>query len=398
MKAIVESVSPPAFLRAFPIRRSVLPAGLSVALLLAGCAEEPPPRSETSQVDSVRQETLEEDGSSRVYERSLVFTTLEGGAIGGPGTTPASSLPNGSADSPGASSRSEPPSDTLLVVPFLFGNRSTPGGLHRSIRGWVARGGAWEAFADEEWETPSSRTPWRIVPRGALRLVVGQGGAMETVIFREPPRVLELDLGEELVDWTGPGGSTYRLEETSVLLGGRSFEGITLDLARSRDLEEGAPGDWAFLVSGDSLQLVIESGTAAPPGTESAFRAFMRVDFRRLEWHDVTVEWTASRAYEPARRDVPAAWAFEAEGSGETTDTVESAGSAGPADPTTADGALSRGVELSGSFSSRSAQLTTGDGEGPVLPVDALFIVSGTVRLGSDEYPVQGLFRHQRDS
>lgn len=326
--------------------RWALLAGL---VLVWGCADDPPPPAESPPLDSVARDAPPTE-RARVYERVLAFTTLEGGV---PAADPEA-----------------PASDTMLVVPIFFSARTTPEGVLRRIRGWVARGGAWESFADEEWRGPPSRTPWRVVPRGPVRLVVGDGGAIETVIFRDPPRLLELDLGEELVEWTGTDGSTFHLEGSSALLGSRSFEGVTLDLARGRDLEDGSPGDWAFLVSGDSLQMVLESPTEAPPGTESAFQAFGRVDFRRFQWPDVTVEWTESRAYEPARRDVPGAWRFVSSGPG--------------------------GPQISGSFSSRSSQLTTGSGEGPVLPVDALFIVSGTVELEGSEYPVQGLYRHRR--
>lgn len=350
---------------------------LVTVLLLAACADEPPASSETTREDSVARESAPAE-TARIYERVLAFTTLEGGA---PAVGPSPSLGRTSegleapaadeAPDPGPE-EVEPPSDTMLVVPIFFRARTTPEGVHRTIRGRVGRGATWESFAEEEWLGPPSRTPWRLVPRGPVRLVVGEGGAVETVIFRDPPRLLELDLGEQLVEWTGPGGSTFRIESSSVLLGSRTFDGITLDMARGQDAADGPPGDWSFLVSGDSLQLVLESPTEAAPDAESSFRAFGRLDFRRLQWSEVTVDWADSRAYEPARRDVPAAWRFQSTGR--------------PGSP-----------QLSGSFSSRSAQLTAGSGEGPVLPVDALFIVSGTILLEGSEYPVQGLYRHRRD-
>ncbi|MFP3947506.1 MAG: hypothetical protein ACLFWG_02150 [Longimicrobiales bacterium] len=346
-----------------------------IALVLAwGCTDEPPVPSEEAPVDSVARESAPTE-TTRTYERVLAFATLEGGApavgpAASPGTT-TEGLEPPAADQAPEPEEVEAPSDTMLVVPIFFLARTTREGVLRSIRGRVGRGASWEPFAEEEWLGPASRTPWRIVPRGPVRLVVGDGGALETVIFRDPPRLLELDLGEQLAEWTGTGGSTFRLEASSVLLGSRTFDGITLDMARGQDLADGAPGDWAFLVSGDSLQLVLESPTQAPPGTDSAFRAYGRVDFRQLQWPEITVDWSETRAYEPARRDVPAAWRFRATGPG--------------------------GPEISGSFSSRSAQLAAGSGEGPVLPVDALFIVSGTIVLEGSEYPVQGLYRHRRE-
>lgn len=364
-----------------------------VSLLATACGEDEPPRAAAAAEDSVVEETRPQE-PPRAYERVLAFTTLEGGFPTGPEAptgTPGSGdddagdrepagagvVPpagGGSAGGAGTGGGQGPaPSDTVLVVPLFFTTRTVEQGIEREIRGWVGRGESWESFAEGPWRASPSRTPWRIVPRGPVRLVVGRGGALETVVFRDPPRVMELDLGEELVEWTGADGSTFRLESASALVGTRSFEGMALDLTRGRDLSAPPFGDWAFLVSGDSLQVVLESPTEAAPGTDGAFRAFGRIDFRRLQWREVTVEWTESRAYEPARRDVPGGWSFSSTEDG------------GP------------GPGLTGNLSSRSARLASGGGEGPVLPVDALFVVSGTVALGDSEYPVHGLYRHHRE-
>lgn len=357
------------------------PAILAVFLLAAGCAEERTPRSGTTAVDSAVEET-EPVGPPRAFERILAFTTPEGGYPatlqptgdgGGDGAPSEATDPVGASGASAGTADAPAPSDTLLAVPLFFTARTTEEGIHREIRGWVARGESWESFAEESWVTSPSRNPWRIVPRGAVRLIVGRAGTLETVVFRDPPRVLELDLGEELVEWTGAEGSTFRLESAAAVLGSRTFEGLALDMTRGRELSDPPPGDWAFLVSGDSLQVVLESPEAAPPGTDGAFRAFGRIDFRRLQWRNVTVDWTESRAYEPARRDVPGAWSFS------STEDI------GPGPP------------LTGSLTSRSARLSPGAGEGPVLPVDALFIVSGIVALGDSEYPVHGLYRHRRE-
>lgn len=353
------------------------------ALSMAGCDEESPPRAGTESVDSVVEEA-EPVGPPRAFERVLAFTTPEGGFPATPeppaeadeaeGAPPEGTDPVGaSGASAGASQDGPAPSDTLLAVPLFFTARTTEEGVRREIRGWVARGESWEPFADESWVTSPSRSAWRIIPRGAVRLVVGRAGALETVVFRDPPRVLELDLGEELVEWTGADGSTFRLDSAAAVFGSRTFQGLVLDMTRGRALSNPPSGDWAFLVSGDSLQIVLESPAEAPPGTEGAFRAFGRIDFRQLQWRNVTLDWSESRAYEPARRDVPGAWTFS------STEDI------GPGPP------------LAGSLVSRSARLSPGTGEGPVLPVDALFIVSGTVALGDSAYPVHGLYRHRRE-
>ena len=52
--------------------------------------------------------------------------------------------------------------------------------------------------------------------------------------------------------------------------------------------------------------------------------------------------------------------------------------------------------DIGGVLRVQSAQIQAGEGAGPLLPVDALFLVSGTLRLEGGEYPVRGLFRHTR--
>ena len=358
-----------------------LPAIVALLLLVAGCAEERPPRAGSAAPDSVEAEA-EPVGPPRAFERVLAFILPDGGYPATPeppgevepGAPPETSDPVGaSGASAGGDAEASAPSDTLLAIPLFFSARTTEEGIRREIRGWVARGESWELFAEESWVTSPSQNPWRIVPRGAVRLIVGRGGVLESVVYRDPPRLLEVDLGEELVEWTGADGSTFRIESAAAALGSRTFQGLALDMTRGRELSNPPRGDWAFLVSGDSLQVILESPTEAPAGTDGGFRAFGRIDFRRLQWRNVTVDWAESRAYEPARRDVPGAWTFS------STEDI------GP------------GPSLTGSLTSRSARLSPGTGEGPVLPVDALFIVSGTVALGDSEYPVHGLYRHRRE-
>lgn len=312
-----------------------LAAGAAVALLAVGCEGEPDASSEGPGPDE-SEAASDSAATGRSYERVFAFAASE--------------------------------SDTTVLVPILFTSRSVPGGVVRGIRGWLGRAGTWELFVDEGWRTPPSRTAWRILPRGPMRLVVGENDAIESVVYRQPPRVLELDLGEGLVEWTGPRGGVYRLEESTLLLGTRPFQGVVMDLARSRSVREVPGGDWAFLLSGDSLQVVLQSPRQSEPGAEGAWVAYVRHDVRQEQWPDVTVEWSESQAYEPARRDVPAAWRFR-----------------------------SLSEEVEGSLEARSVDLSAGEGGGPVLPVTALFAVEGTVRLEARDYPVRGLVWHHRE-
>jgi hypothetical protein len=52
---------------------------------------------------------------------------------------------------------------------------------------------------------------------------------------------------------------------------------------------------------------------------------------------------------------------------------------------------------MEGVLEVRTAQIQAGAGEGPLLPVDALFEVTGTLSIEGGDYPVRGLFRHTRE-
>jgi len=311
-----------------------LPLLLGV-LVLAACGApegEPPPVPEASA------ESTTGNFRGRIYERNFVFTTLAG--------------------------------DSAFLVPWLLSAQTRPGGVQRHARGLLARGTSWDAFYDQRWETPPTRTPWRILPHGSLRLLVGEGDAVEAVIFTEGQRQLELEFGAgALVEWTGMRGQLYRLVEGAAYLSEQRVPGMILDMSRVHGADAAAQGDWAFLISGDSLQVVLENPTASPAGQPGGYRVWARLDFRDLQWPSVTVDWAEVNAFQPARQDVPVSWTLSSE------------------DPD---------LPLDGVLQVQSAQIQAGEGTGPVLPVDAVFLVAGTLRVEGRTFPVHGLFRHTR--
>jgi len=197
---------------------------------------------------------------------------------------------------------------------------------------------------------------------------VGEGDAVEGVIFSEGQRQLELEItGDLLMEWTGTRGQVYRLLEGAAYLSDQRLQGLILDMSRVHGAEEAAQGDWAFLASGDSLQVILENPAAAEPGTPGAYRIWARLDFRDLQWPAVNVDWADVSAFEPARQDIPISWTISTE---------------------------AEGVE--GVLQVQAARVEAGQGAGPLLPVDALFLVVGTLRVEGRTYPVRGLFRHTR--
>lgn len=307
---------------------------LLAALLVASvsaCEEaEPPPRQATPvPVDTADARSFR----GRLYERNFVFTTVG--------------------------------RDTAFVAPWLFRTRTLPGTVERRVRGWLARGTAWEPVYTRSWETEPTRAPWRILPHESLGLVVGPGDAVETLIFREGPRALELELGELLMEWTEGGEEVFRLVDGALLLGDERVPGLVLDMARTASADAGNPGDWAFLVSGDSLQVVLESEDPAAVEESGRYRGWARLDFRDLRLPGITVDWAEVRSFPPARRDLPASWTL-------TSSDVQGV------------------LEVS------SVQAEALEGPGPLLPVEALFGVTGTLTLEGGDYPVRGVVRHTR--
>jgi hypothetical protein len=305
-----------------------------LASLAAACGRSKPGTNE-SQASSAARSGTSGNSHGRVYERNFVFMTLT--------------------------------KDSAVIVPWLFTTAVRPGTEDREVRGYLARGAAWDPFYHQDWETPPSRAPWRILPHGNLHILVGDADAIEALLFEDGPRKLELDLSNSLITWTGMRGQQFQLLNATVYLADQRIPGIALDMSRARASEDARPGDWAFLVSGDSLQMVLENPTAASPGTNGAYRAWARLDFRDLHWPEVTVNWAEVRAYQPAHQDVPVSWTLKSDD-----------------------------ANLGGTLHVVSAQIQAGQGTGPLLPVDALFTVSGTVRIQGTDYRVLGLFRHTR--
>ncbi len=311
-------------------RSPLVPAALLAGLVVVGCGgevvEEQAAGATTSPTD-----TTPSVEPTRVYERSIVFVAQD--------------------------------TDSTLVVPWVFTSEDRGTSVEREARGWLSRNGSWEAFFHDRWSGPATRAPWRLLPQGPLRLVVGANEALEDVVYEEGPRVLEVGFGSLLAEWTNSGDQVFRMHEGSALLSGQRVEGVLLDVNRSRP-SGAVNGDWAFLSSGDSLHMVLDGVRPADVPLGGAFGS-ARLDFRQLQWNDLQIEWTELRAYERARREVPVAWRI-----------------------TTPDGSVE------GILQATTTEIEAGEGSGPLLPVYALFEVAGEMTVEGSTFPVRGLLRH----
>lgn len=303
-----------------------------LTLLVYACGGDAPapPATEQGQTPSENAGRNFEDG---VYERNVVFMTAD--------------------------------ADSAIVVPWFFQVSSSVEGVERTAQGWLARAGLWEPFFVDQWSTGPTRTPFRIQPRGPMDLVLGSGGTLERILFSAGPRQLEVVIDEGMADWSGNRGETFRLHQGAALFGDQRVEGIVLDMNRARLRGGPEPGEWIFLTGPRRLAIIVES-----LGATGGYTAWGRIGEEEFRWTNVLVEWTSVRSFEEARRDVPDGWHIRS--------------------PT--GGASSGGVEIT--LANAGMELQAQAGEGPILPIDGVFQVTGSVVLSGDSLEVSGLVRH----
>ncbi len=306
---------------------------LATALLGTGGCESPSPELEAPSPDSVAAEVESVRSIERLYERALVFQA-EG-------------------------------VDSALAVSWLVDHELGSGLVDQHARGWLLRGGIWDPFFDSVTTYPATDTPWRILPVGPMRLVVGERDRIDRIRFAPGDRMLDFRVEEAGPEWSGARGGSFRVLGGSIVLGDRRFGGRILDLSRTSQPSDGTPGDWVFLTSGENLAVVLQS----PVQTRevNGFEGWALMGGEEIRWPQVTLDWAESRPFDRARRDVPVSWTLRS----------------------------SEG-ELSGVMEVRSAQLNTLEGSGPLLPIDGLIQVAGTLVIRGVEYPVRGVVRHQQ--
>ena len=251
--------------------------------------------------------------------------------------------------------------DPTMFVPWDFENRVEQTGVRRILRGWLGRGGQWRLFVNEEWVTPPSRAPWRILPRGPARLVMGLDDILREVYIQEGIRDLSVQPGEVLAEWSGQRGDTYRLHAGVARLSGVEYQGLVVDAYTPRAGDSGQPSEWALLVGDGPFHLLIADLEGLDP-----YRAWARHGEEDIVWSTVTLTWGETRSFERARRDVPVQWRFRSEDGG-----------------------------LAGEFEPVSpGHLQTLRGEGPILPVLGVYEVAGQVTIGDTRLAVKGFLRH----
>jgi hypothetical protein len=246
-------------------------------------------------------------------------------------------------------------------------NAAAPDSVVHEAHGWLGRRGTWDAFYAERWTTPPTRAPARILPRGGLRLLVQEGDVVDGIIFGDGARRLELALGNMLASWGGPRGESIELMEGVAYVADQRVEGAIVHMARASAGATPPGGDWALLVSGDSLRLVLAADAEHGNDDEPVYRGYAHDGESERVWPDISIGWVTTEAFPPARRDIPVEWRIS-----------------------TDDGSMS------GTLGVLSSDIRAGAGPGPLLPVRALYDVEGEIVVREGRYPVRGLLVHER--
>lgn len=270
-----------------------------------------------------------------VYERNLVFASLEG--------------------------------DSAFIVPWLMQMTEMPDSVMREAYAWLARGGVWDPFYAERWWTPPTRAPGRILPHRGFALLVRDEGAIDGIVFEDPPRSLEIILGEGDDPWTGARGGSFQVLTGSAYLADQRVDGMVLDMARASAGDRPPGGDWAFLLSGDTAHFVLAADVEHGGEAEPLYRAWGDYEGEELQWPEVRVDWNRTEAFPPARRDTPVEWEI-----------------------------WSSDGRIEGELEAVSAEIQPGAGPGPLLPVRALYEVVGSLSTSDGDFRVRGIVVHER--
>ncbi|MYK67681.1 MAG: hypothetical protein F4022_14615 [Gemmatimonadetes bacterium] len=250
--------------------------------------------------------------------------------------------------------------ETTMLLPWDFENRTGTDGVQRILRGWLGRGEQWSQFADERWVTPTTRTPWRIIPHGAARMVMGLDDVLREIYYQEGIVDLSVQPGEVFADWSGQRGDIYRLLAGTATLSDVEYPGVVVDAYIPRADGSGQVSEWGLLIGEGPLYVLLADVDGT--GTSSAWG--LRAG-EELSWPAVTLAWGETRSFERARRDIPVLWRFRS-----------------------SDGTLQGEVE------SVSSHLQAVDGEGAILPVLGVYEVAGFVTVDEARVAVKGFLRH----
>jgi hypothetical protein len=120
-----------------------------------------------------------------------------------------------------------------------FGAVSDTIGIRRGVRARLSDGNDWTRLMDAGWDMERMREPWRLMPHGPLRLVVGDAGDLGALVFRLDPEV-RIEPGMVVATLSPDPGLQLVLRQGRLVLGGELVHGTILDAQLGRSLDAAA--------------------------------------------------------------------------------------------------------------------------------------------------------------
>ncbi|HEX7091580.1 MAG TPA: hypothetical protein VF192_15675 [Longimicrobiales bacterium] len=155
------------------------------------------------------------------------------------------------------------PETRPVVALFDFATLHGGAGLRRAARAWVGRRDGWDSIFVATWDSEPVRVPWLLVPHRAFRLLVGDDGEIEALVYRGDPE-LRLVPAPHFASWSRGRGAQLLLRSAQLVQNGTSTPGVVLDVQLGREL----PRAWAadrVAASGPADGTPSADGALAPP-------------------------------------------------------------------------------------------------------------------------------------
>lgn len=192
--------------------------------------------------------------------------------------------------------RGRPPA----LLHLRFDNGVDSAEVRLRYRGWIA-GQTWSPILDVRGALPIPRAAWRVLPVGSLRVAVGEGGELASVILARDDGSLRLDSWGLIGSWASSTGQreSLRLAELSQGSGGDS--GLLLSRQAARRMDDPLPVDTGqlFLVTdtlGNGILLMRDSTVPDAPVT-----AWTWFEESQSEWSDALILTLAAAPGSPGR-------------------------------------------------------------------------------------------------
>jgi len=176
--------------------------------------------------------------------------------------------------------------DPTSLLHVRFENRSEGSELALSYEGWLAGPDEWKPFLSLRDTLPVPRAAWRVVPAGPVRLRVGEGAQIESLVLPLDSTQLRIDALDAISAWSSTTGQRETLRSAELLTGDRAEPGLLLQQRRARILGTPRPDTLSVsFVLTDTLGngLIILHGRALPDVPASVWAW---LDGERIEWSD----------------------------------------------------------------------------------------------------------------